>query len=407
MEGASFDVFTDNQVLKHILSKPCINRKEARWLDLLSQYNICQVNLIPGRIHVLGDVLSRAPHIMKENIELSNLELSYLNGNYVSQFIEGKYTMDQLFGPIYEAFDRRLPQDPVQCDRVQRLLSCFEKHDKILFYSKKLCVLRSAARELLRLAHDSQVSGHFGFTKTLDRLENYHWKHKSKEARLYCEGCIVCQQRKDSHSRKPTIPTPLAVPNRRCGSITTDFIVILPVTKNGYDSITTWVDRLSRRVHFVLSKSTDSAVDVANRFFSEIFRHHGLPDIIVSDRDPKFTSRFWAMLMELYGITLKMSTSHHPQTDGISEVMNRVIEKYLQCYYSCNQSNWDELLPAAEFAHNSAISVDLGASPFEVDLGWRPRSVIDSLAFDDTTVTSVNQFKACLKEALQDARFAH
>ncbi len=99
------------------------------------------------------------------------------------------------------------------------------------------------------------------------------------------------------------------------------FIVKLPKTKNGYDSITTYVDRLSRRVHFIPSKDSDTAVDVANAFFSNLFKHHGMPDSIVSDRDPKFTSKFWQRLMELCGVKLKMSSSRHPQTDGSSEIM--------------------------------------------------------------------------------------
>ena len=90
------------------------------------------------------------------------------------------------------------------------------------------------------------------------------------------------------------------------------FIVKLPETKDGFDCITTWVDRLTRRVHFVKIKSSDTAVDTAKSFFANIFKLHGLPDNIVSDRDPKFTSEFWKHLMQLCGVQLKMSTSRHP-----------------------------------------------------------------------------------------------
>ena len=89
-----------------------------------------------------------------------------------------------------------------------------------------------------------------------------------------------------------TEPTSLEVLERRWGSIASDFSVKLPKTKNGYDSITTYVDRLSLRVHFIPSKDSDTAVDVSNSFFSNLFKHHGMPDSIVSDRDPKFTSKF-------------------------------------------------------------------------------------------------------------------
>ena len=90
-----------------------------------------------------------------------------------------------------------------------------------------------------------------------------------------------------------------------------------------------------------------------------------MPDSIVSDRDPKFTSDFWKTLMNICGVNLKMSTSSHPQTDGSSEIMNRMVENYLRCYCNFHQDNWDELLPSAEFAYNSSLSEDLGKSPFE------------------------------------------
>jgi hypothetical protein len=136
---------------------------------------------------------------------------------------------------------------------------------------------------------------------------------------------MKCQQFKDSQQKNLTVPTPLEVPIRRWGSNATDFIMHLPKTKNGYDSITTGVDRLSRRVHFFPSRSSDSAVDEAMQFHGNVFKLHGLPDQIVADRDPKFTSKFWQTLMDTCRIKLKMSTSRHPQTDGFSEIMNRML----------------------------------------------------------------------------------
>ena len=194
------------------------------------------------------------------------------------------------------------------------------------------------------------------------------------------------------------------MPERRWGSLATDFIVSLPESKDGYDAVTTWVDRLTRRVHFVKSKTTDTAVDAADSFFENVFKHHGLPDNIVSDRDPKFRSEFWKRLMERSGIQLKMSTSRHPQTDGASEIMNRMVENYLRCFCSYNQNDWDELLPSAEFAYNSSVFDDLGLSPFELDLGWIPKDLISG---SEIPVQSVNDFKERLKNSLEDAKFSY
>ena len=144
----------------------------------------------------------------------------------------------------------------------------------------------------MNAAHDSRISGHFAFSETLLRLQSYHWKHRTTDIEAYCCGCLTCQQRKDSNKKKFTNPSSVEVPFRRWGSIATDFIVSLPKTKDGFDSITTRVDRLSRCVHFIPSCTTDSEVETAESFFVNIFRHYGLPDDIVSDRDPKVTSKF-------------------------------------------------------------------------------------------------------------------
>ena len=111
--------------------------------------------------------------------------------------------------------------------------------------------------------------------------------------------------------------------------------------------------------------------------------------------------------MELSGIKLKMSTSRYPQTDGASEIMNRMIENYLRCYVSYHQDNWDELLASAEFAYNSSITEDLGCSPFELDLGWKPKTVLDFISKSEIDVQSVDELKNKLKCSLEDAQFSY
>jgi len=373
---------------------------------LLSQFNISKVNLKPGRVHVLGDVLSRAPHVMNEtSLDINNAQAS--SAPVVRMDFAEHYDGDQFFGPIWRSFQGTMPEDPVQRERVARVQGLFRVEDGKLFYGRKVCVPRNKVRDFLFMAHDAKVAGHFGFAKTLSRLEAFHWKHKTRDVRQYCRGCQVCQQQKDHGQKKLTDPTPLDVPLRRWGSIGTDFIVGLPKTRNGVDAITTWVDRLSRRVRFIACKETDTAVDVAEAFFAHIFKLHGLPDSVVSDRDPKFTSKFWSRLMELCGISTQMSTSNHPQTDGASEVMNRMVENFLRCYCSMRQDDWDTLRPAAEFAYNSAVSEELGASPFEMDLGWKPQAPLDLFGKLDTPIEALNDFKSRMQSALEDSRYAH
>jgi hypothetical protein len=228
-----------------------------------------------------------------------------------------------------------------------------------------------------------------------------------RDVRNYIKGCMRCQQFKDSREKNLTDPSPLEMPNRRWGSVATDFITHLPKNKEGYNCITTWVDRLSRRVQFIPSRSSDTAVDDAKSFYCHVFKQHGLPDEIVYDRDPKFTSKFWQVLMGLLGIKLKMSTTRHPQTDGSLDFMNRMVENYLRCYCSYRQDDWADLLPSAEFSYNSALSEELGMSPFDVDLGWCPRSPLDLISGARISVESVEEFKKTLHASLKDAQYSY
>ena len=240
-----------------------------------------------------------------------------------------------------KALNGEWPADEKKRLKLEKTVPIFEFKNKKLLYNRKLCVPRSSISKVLQIAHDSKISGHFKYAKTLARLDNFYWKHKARDVKKYVDGCVICQQYKDRNQKKLSEPVSLEMPERRWGSLATDFIVHLPKTNDGFDAITTWVDRLTRRVHFIKCKTTDTAIDVAENFFSNIFKHHGLPDNIVSDRDSKFTSEFWKHLMKLCGIQLKMSSSRHPQTDGASEIMNGMVENYLRCYCSYHQNDWD------------------------------------------------------------------
>lgn len=114
-------------------------------------------------------------------------------------------------------------------------------------------------------------------------------------------------------------------------------------------------------------------------FFLHQFKNHELPDDVNSDRKSKFVSNYWKTLMNIYGVKLRMSTSRQSQTDGTSNIMNRMIENYCSSYCSYHQNEWDELLSSAEFAYKLTVRDGLGMEPFEVDLGWTPISLSEFL----------------------------
>ena len=155
-----------------------------------------------------------------------------------------------------------------------------------------------------------------------------------------------------------------------------DFVVGLPQSQ-GYDAIWMVVDRLTKLRHMVPCNSTCSSEDLANLFLHNVWKHHGLPSTIISDRGPQFASRFWKALCERLGIERRLSTGFHPQTDGQTERFNATMEEYLRLYVNHHQDDWVDWLPLCEFAANNAASETTQVSPFFATFGRDPRMNFD------------------------------
>jgi len=147
-----------------------------------------------------------------------------------------------------------------------------------------------------------------------------------------------------------------------------DFIEGLPFSF-GKQAIFIVVDRLSKAAHFMALSHPYAAADVARCFLDNVYKLHGFPDTITSDRDPVFVSHFWKEFMSLQGIQVQLSTTYHPQTDGQSEVVNRCLETYLKCMCSDSPAQWSKWLPVAEWWYNSTYHNTIKASPYEIVYG--------------------------------------
>ena len=187
--------------------------------------------------------------------------------------------------------------------------------------------------------------------------------------------CVTCHMAKSSF--KPGLYSPLPVSVRPWEDVSMDFIVALPRTQRGKDAIMVVVDRFSKMAHFVTCHKSDDACNVADLYYKEIVRLHEIPKTIDSDRDSKFLSYFWNTLWRKVGTKLLCSTSHHPQTDGQTEVTNRTLGTLLRGLVSKTQKDWDVKLAHAEFAYNRSPTYATGHSPFEVVYGINPYLPLD------------------------------
>ena len=185
-----------------------------------------------------------------------------------------------------------------------------------------------------------------------------------------------------------------------------DFILGLPRTHHKHDSIFVVVDSFSKMVHFIHCRKTSDVVHVVELFFREVVRLHGLPKSIVSDRDTKFVGYFWRTLWKKLKTDLKFSSSHHPQTDGQTKVVNRSLGNLLRCLVGDKPKGWDMILPQEEISFNNFVNRSTGKSPFQIVYGNSPRNVSKLRKLDKGEISSAEaeDFAKHLKHIHEEVR---
>lgn len=280
------------------------------------------------------------------------------------------------------------------------LLICFQINyslkNGILHYRGRIWLGNNQQMQtkVMTALHCSAIGGHSGIHVTVCRVCNlFAWPGLRKTVRAFTADCSVCKQAKSERVRYPGLLQPLPVPEHAWQTVSLDFIEGLPHS-SGFDCILVVVDKFSKYAHFVALAHPFTAFDVALAYLNNIYKLHGLPQHLISDRDHIFTSALWKELFLLADTQLQMSSTYHPQMDGQTERVNQCLETFLRCFVHACPKKWFRWLALAEFWYNTAYHSAFDRSPFEVLYCHPPRH----FGVLDISASAVPDLEEWLKE---------
>jgi len=343
LEGtrSKFEVWTDHKNLEYFMSNQKLNRRQVRWALYLSRFDFV-LKHISGSKMGKADELSKRPDwevgVEKNNEEQMLVKKEWLEEKKVRKadvIIEGVDLLDKV--RKCEMKDDEIVKAVEEMKRAGvKMLRDEEWHqeDGLMLKEGKVYVPKDEKlrAEVIRLHHDIPMGGHGGQWKTAELVtRNFWWPGVTREVKRYVEGCDACQCNKNQTQPPAGKLMPNSIPEKVWTHISADFITKLPLVQ-GYDSILVVVDRFMKMGHFIPTTEKTSAEGLARLFRDNVWKLHGLPDSIISDRGPQFAAGIMKELNRMLGIETKLSTVFHPQTDGQTERMNQELEQYLQMF---------------------------------------------------------------------------
>ncbi|GJU57013.1 putative reverse transcriptase domain-containing protein [Tanacetum coccineum] len=372
--GTKCTVFTDHKSLQHILDQKELNMRQRRWLELLSDYD-CDIRYHPGKANVVADALSRKerepPLRVRALVMTISLDLpkQILNAQTEARKLEN-IKKEDVGGMLIE--NAKFPEaireqklepraDGTLCLNGRSWLPCYGDLRTVIMHE----------------SHKSKYSIHPGSDKMYQDMKKlYWWPNMKADIATYVNKCLTCAKVKAEHQRPSGLLVQPKIPEWKWDNITMDFVMKLPKTSQGYDTIWVIVDRLTKSAIFTPMRETDPLDKLARLYLKEVVTRHGIPVSIICDRDPRFASNFWRSLQNALGTNLDMSTAYHPQTDGQSERTIQTLEDMLRACAIDFGKGWVNHLPLVEFSYNNSYHASIKAAPFEALYGRKCRSPV-------------------------------
>jgi hypothetical protein len=410
LEGSKYPitVITDHRNLEYFMTTKQLNRRQARWSEFLSRFTY-KIVYRPGKQGAKPDSLTRRSGdlpregdirlthqsqvvIKPENIEkIPETEEVNINANNVYSidtdtdtdtedlFVKG-YTEDSTPNEILQQLRDNDKKSKI---KAINLAECSDRAGQLYYRDKRYVPDYLPLKlHLLQQYHDSPIAGHPGRAKTFELLSrHYYWPDIFLFVKRYTKNCQTCHRVKPLTTAYQGVLKPLPIPQQPWQDIAMDFVTGLPPSQ-GYNAILNVIDRLTGMNHLIPCNDTTGAEELAKLYLQNIWKLHGLPLTIISDRGPQFVSKFWKALCQRLKIQRNLSTAYHPQTDGKTERANAIMEQYLRAFTSYQQDDWVDWLPLAEFNGNSGHSETIKTTPFFANYGYHPR-----LGFEPLTTT--------------------
>lgn len=344
LEGAShpFVVLTDHKNLEYLRSAKRLNPRQARWALFFTRFQFT-VTYRPGSKNTKADALSR---------QTEEMVCSIVNDSILPA---------------------KLLIAPVQWDIMTEINNLNLQNPPPPECPANLTYVPESLRErLLTQVHVPPSSGHPGITATAHLLQNqFWWPTLLIDTTKFVQNCTICSTSKTPRQLPAGLLQPLPTPQRPWSHIAIDFITDLP-NSQGNTTILTIIDRFSKACRLIPLPKLPTSFETAELMCNYVFRFYGLPEDIVSDRGPQFTSRVWTAFFKHLNVNISLTSGYHPQSNGQTERLNQEIIRFLRSYCQQRQADWSRYLFWAEYAQNSLMKPATGETPFKCVLGFQP-----------------------------------
>lgn len=407
--GRPFKVVTDHHALCWLANLKDPSGRLGRWSLRLQEFDVTVVYK-SGRKHSDADCLSRAP---VDPPPQDSDEDSAFFGIVTESALAAQQRADPDLRVMIDYLEGRNAAVPRS---FKRNLPAFSLRNSVLVRknfspgtrANYLLVIPADLRdEILEACHDDPSSGHLGTARTIARIKaKYFWPRLTSDVTHYVRSCRDCQRRKTPPTRPAGFMQPIAVSSRPFQQIGMDLLGPFPTSQSLNKWIVVATDYMTRYAE-TAALPRGTAQEVAKFFISQVVLRHGAPEVLITDRGTAFTAELMQGILHYSNTDHRRTTAYHPQTNGLTERLNKTIADMLSMYVDVEHKTWDAILPYVTFAYNTAIQETTQMTPFELVYSRRPTTMLDAMlphVEDDDLNADIQDYLQRAEEARQLAR---